>query len=76
VKGRLRDISVPFWKERRLATAGIYVMNLVLTETNDTHKAVLEESKKKGDLPRPWTAPDFVERSVCAEIGAYSFQDR
>jgi coenzyme PQQ precursor peptide PqqA len=25
--------------------------------------------------PRPWTAPDFVERSTCAEIGAYAFQD-
>lgn len=29
-----------------------------------------------GAGPRPWTAPDFVERSVCAEIGAYSFQER
>jgi coenzyme PQQ precursor peptide PqqA len=26
--------------------------------------------------PKPWTAPDFVERSTCAEIGAYAFQDR
>jgi hypothetical protein len=24
--------------------------------------------------PKPWTAPDFVERSTCAEIGAYAFQ--
>jgi coenzyme PQQ precursor peptide PqqA len=26
--------------------------------------------------PKPWTAPDFVERSTCAEIGAYAFQDK
>jgi coenzyme PQQ precursor peptide PqqA len=25
--------------------------------------------------PRPWTAPEFVERSTCAEIGAYAFRD-
>jgi hypothetical protein len=25
---------------------------------------------------KPWTAPDFVERSTCAEIGAYSFQQK
>jgi len=24
--------------------------------------------------PKPWTAPDFIERSTCAEIGAYAFQ--
>jgi len=24
--------------------------------------------------PKPWTAPDFVEKSTCAEIGAYAFQ--
>jgi hypothetical protein len=26
--------------------------------------------------PKPWTAPDFVERTTCAEIGAYAFQDK
>jgi coenzyme PQQ precursor peptide PqqA len=26
--------------------------------------------------PKPWTAPDFVERSTCAEIGAYAFVDK
>jgi hypothetical protein len=25
--------------------------------------------------PPVWTAPDFVEKSVCAEIGAYAFAE-
>ena len=29
-----------------------------------------------GAPPKPWTAPDFVEQSTCAEIGAYAFQDK
>ena len=28
----------------------------------------------ESEEPTPWTAPDFVERSTCAEIGAYTFQ--
>ena len=26
--------------------------------------------------PRPWTAPAFLERSTCAEIGAYAFHEQ
>jgi hypothetical protein len=35
-------------------------------QERDTHAQAIE--------PKPWTAPDFVERSTCAEIGAYAFQ--
>jgi hypothetical protein len=37
---------------------------------------VREHERETQEQPRPWTAPDFVERSVCAEIGAYSFHER
>jgi hypothetical protein len=40
------------------------------TERMDRHDGDAERS------PAPWTAPDFVERSTCAEIGAYSFQQK
>ncbi len=35
-----------------------------------------KEGEEKAREPRPWTAPDFVERSTCAEIGAYTFQEK
>ncbi len=37
---------------------------------------VKHEPKDSDKQPQPWTAPDFVERSVLAEIGAYSFAER
>jgi coenzyme PQQ precursor peptide PqqA len=33
------------------------------------------EPPAEGVEPRPWTAPQFVERSTCAEIGAYAYRD-
>ena len=51
-------------QESRLVTHITHV-----TQSVREHEVVTEE-------PRPWTAPDFVEQSVCAEIGAYSFQER
>ena len=44
------------------------------TET-DT-QTVREDPKDSDKQPQPWTAPDFVEHRVCAEIGAYSFVER
>ncbi len=45
------------------------------TETHDHVETLREEPKDEGKMPQPWTAPDFSERRVCAEIGAYSFVD-
>jgi coenzyme PQQ precursor peptide PqqA len=39
------------------------------------HTQVAQEPKDSDKQPQPWTAPDFVERRVCAEIGAYSFAE-
>jgi hypothetical protein len=47
-------------------------------ETTDPKKQTIRARDTKTDAvdPKPWTAPDFVERSTCAEIGAYAFQDK
>jgi hypothetical protein len=45
--------------------------NTEKTETIREREAHAEPAE-----PKPWTAPDFVERSTCAEIGAYAFQDK
>jgi coenzyme PQQ precursor peptide PqqA len=49
-----------------------------LPEKNDDTKQTIREREVSAEPvePRPWTAPDFVERSTCAEIGAYAFQDK
>jgi hypothetical protein len=41
-----------------------------------TEKETIRENDPSAEPlePKPWTAPDFVERSTCAEIGAYAFQ--
>ncbi len=43
----------------------------VETETIREREAMTEPVE-----PKPWTAPSFVEKSTCAEIGAYAFQDK
>jgi hypothetical protein len=43
---------------------------------DDPSQCAREEHAPRESEPRPWTAPDFVERSTCAEIGAYAFQDK
>ena len=45
---------------------------------NDETRETIREREVSAEPvePRPWTAPDFVERSTCAEIGAYAFQDK
>jgi coenzyme PQQ precursor peptide PqqA len=45
---------------------------------NDENKQTIREGEITAEPvePKPWTAPDFVERSTCAEIGAYAFQDK
>jgi len=50
----------------------------LLPEKNDENKQSIREREVSAEPvePRPWTAPDFVERSTCAEIGAYAFQDK
>ena len=45
-------------------------------EPREERETVREEESDATDQPRPWTAPDFVERTVCAEIGAYSLHER
>jgi coenzyme PQQ precursor peptide PqqA len=44
----------------------------------DENKQTIREREVSAEPaePKPWTAPDFVERSTCAEIGAYAFQDK
>lgn len=53
------------------------------TPPTETHERTLTvrlhvagEPKDSDKQPHPWTAPDFVEHRVCAEIGAYSFAER
>jgi coenzyme PQQ precursor peptide PqqA len=45
---------------------------------SDEPKQTIREREVQAEPvePKPWTAPDFVERSTCAEIGAYAFQDK
>jgi hypothetical protein len=44
-------------------------------ETTKTEKQTIREQEAAEPIePKPWTAPDFVEKSTCAEIGAYAFQ--
>jgi hypothetical protein len=44
-------------------------------ETTKTEKQTIRERETAEPIePKPWTAPDFVEKSTCAEIGAYAFQ--
>jgi hypothetical protein len=47
-------------------------------ETTNTQQQTIREREAGADLsePKPWTVPDFVERSTCAEIGAYALQDK
>jgi hypothetical protein len=49
-----------------------------IPETADSKKQTIRARHSETDrvAPKPWTAPDFLERSVCAEIGAYAFQDK
>jgi coenzyme PQQ precursor peptide PqqA len=42
----------------------------------DTKETIREHEAAEPIDPKPWTAPDFVERSTCAEIGAYAFVDK
>jgi coenzyme PQQ precursor peptide PqqA len=52
-------------------------MTLTPVINEDTHQTIREREVSAEPVePRPWTAPDFVERSTCAEIGAYAFQDK
>jgi coenzyme PQQ precursor peptide PqqA len=53
-------------------------MPLTPESTEKTVKETIREREVEADPiePKPWTAPDFVERSTCAEIGAYAFQAR
>jgi coenzyme PQQ precursor peptide PqqA len=52
-------------------------MSLTPEKTNEHTETIRErEISAEAVEPKPWTAPDFVERSTCAEIGAYAFQDR
>ena len=50
-------------------------MTLAPKTTDETIETIREPSAEPVE-PKPWTAPDFVERSTCAEIGAYAFQDK
>jgi hypothetical protein len=45
-------------------------------DTRDSNQLVRDEDLDREPKPRPWTAPDFVEHSTCAEIGAYSFHEK
>lgn len=52
-----------------------------MTLTPENHDETKQTIRERGVSsepvePKPWTAPDFVERSTCAEIGAYAFQDK
>lgn len=51
---------------------------MLTPETTDSKTQTIRarDSKAGAVEPKPWTAPDFVERSTCAEIGAYAFQDK
>jgi hypothetical protein len=46
------------------------------TEKTQTLRIGERDVQAQALEPKPWTAPDFVERSTCAEIGAYAFQDK
>jgi hypothetical protein len=46
------------------------------TDSHEPRQQTVRENEVEAQEPRAWTAPDFVEHSVCAEIGAYSFQER
>jgi coenzyme PQQ precursor peptide PqqA len=50
----------------------------LMPESHDETKQTIREREVSSEPvePKPWTAPDFVERSTCAEIGAYAFQDK
>ncbi len=48
---------------------------MLTPEMSATKKQNVRDPAAKA-APKPWTAPDFVERSTCAEIGAYAFQDK
>jgi coenzyme PQQ precursor peptide PqqA len=45
-------------------------------ETTESKEQTIRARETDAVAPKPWTAPDFVERSTCAEIGAYAFQDK
>ena len=52
-------------------------MPLTPEKSHESKETIRErEISAEAVEPKPWTAPDFVERSTCAEIGAYAFQDR
>ena len=51
-------------------------MKPVMHDVEQPRPEVREDRDEQPREPRPWTAPDFVERSVCAEIGAYALNDR
>jgi hypothetical protein len=51
-------------------------MSLTSEKTTENKETIRErEVQAEAAEPKPWTAPDFVVRSTCAEIGAYAFQD-
>ena len=52
-------------------------MTLTPLKADENQQTIRErETSAEPAEPKPWTAPDFVERSTCAEIGAYAFQDK
>ena len=52
-------------------------MTLAPKTTDETLETIREREATADPVePKPWTAPDFVERSTCAEIGAYAFVDK
>jgi len=51
-------------------------MNITPVSTDDPKPTMrAPDLSRVAAEPNPWTAPDFVERSTCAEIGAYASQD-
>ena len=51
-------------------------MSLTPEKNAQDTQTIRERETDTQASPKPWTAPDFVERSTCAEIGAYAFQDK
>ena len=63
---------------REVVESGTGGIAMTATPKNDELEQIAHERHVPSESlePKPWTAPDFVERSTCAEIGAYAFQDR
>jgi coenzyme PQQ precursor peptide PqqA len=54
------------------------MMKKHIPETAGSKKQTIRARHSDTDrvTQKPWTAPDFLERRVGAEIGAYAFQDK